>query len=434
MANVAISAGKIAETIFENVLETYEEQTQMMDLVDTFKPDSAAMQNSGNFIWRPKQQHAPIIEGFDLANEETNIIEETYPAVLGEPKNDFVKQRVDDMRDLGFWERRGKQSGRQQATELNKSVAQMVVNTGSIFYRSNATSGFDFIAEAQAILNERQNIKADMRHFVLNDRSTQVYANELAGRATLQGRPEQSWVTGQIGANVAEFDVHTGSYLPNLPGGASPAATINGNQSFVPSGGTVNTSTGVVTNVDYREALDILVSDSTGYNVGDKITIGAIESIGLADKNSTGELMTFTVVDKSDGTHMTVFPKPIAWDERPVSAGGSGALTASEAACANVDTAMANTDVIARLNTDTSAKANIFWCKDSIEITSGDAPLQLLSEFDGMKVVSSTLKSGQNMYMAYDGNLTDLSFRFRVFTWYGVTNANPSANGVAVRF
>ena len=103
------------------------------------------------------------------------------------------------------------------------------------------------------------------------------------------------------------------------------------------------------------------------------------------------------------------------------------------AACANVDVPMADTNVVARLNI-TSAKANIFWCKDSIEITSGDAPLELLNEYDGMKVVSSTLKSGQNMYMAYDGNLADLTFRFRVFTWYGVTNANPSANGVGHRF
>jgi len=428
-----LSAGKAAEVLFENVLETYEEQTQMMDLVDTFKPDSAAMQNSGNFVWRPKQQHAPILEGFDLTGQETEIIEETYPALLGLPKNDFVKQRVDDLRDKGFWERRGKQSGMQQATELNKSVAAMVATTGSIFYRSNATSGYDFISEAQAILNERQNIKADMRHFVLNDRSTQAYGTDLAARQTLQGRPADTWVTGQIGANVAEFDVHTGSYLPNLAGGASPGTTATGNQSFVPSGGTVNATTGIVTNVDYREA-EVIVADSSSYNVGDKVTIGAIESVGLADKNSTGQLMTFSIVAIADGTHITIFPKPIAWDERPVADGGTGVMTAAQAACSNVSTAIDNTDVVARLNTDASAKANIFWCKDSIEITSGDAPLELLSEFDGMKVVSSTLKSGQNMYMAYDGNLADLTFRFRVFTWYGVTNSNPSANGVGIRF
>lgn len=429
---MATTSGKIAEVLFENVLETYEEQTQMMDLVDTFKPESALMQNSGNFIWRPKQQHAPIIEGFDLTNQETEIIEETYPAILGEPKNDFVQQRVDDLRDMGFWARRGKQSGMQQATELNRSVAELVALTGSLFYRSDATSGYDFISEAQAILNERQNIKSDMRYFVLNDRSTQAYAQDLAARQTLQGRPADTWLTGQIGANVAEFDVLTGSYLPNLAGGASPDTTITGDQSFVPEAGSVS-ATGVVTNVDYREA-EFLVADSSGYNIGDRVTIGAMKSIGLADKNDTNQLMTFAIVAKSDGTHITVFPKPIAFDERPVSAGGDGTMTAAQAATSNVDTAAKDTDVVARLNIDASSKTNIFWCKDSIEITSGDAPLELLSEFDGMKVISSTLKSGQTMYMAYDGRLETLNFRFRIFTWYGVTNANPSANGVGIRF
>ena len=427
------SVGKIAEVLFENVLETFETQTQMMDLTDTFKPDSATMQNAGNVIWRPKQQHAPIIEGWDLTGKETDIVEETYPAVLGTPKNDFVRQRADDLRDMGFWEKRGKAAGRQQATELNKSVANMVATTGSLFYRSNATNGFDFISEGQTMLNERQKITSDMRHFVLNDRDNQVYANELAGRQTLQGRPETAWAKGQIGQNVSEFDLHVGSYLPNLIGGASPATTCTGDQTFIPEGGTVDATTKVVTNVDYRQA-EVVVADISSYNVGDKVTIGAIEAIGLADKNSTNQLMTFSIVAIADGTHITIWPKPIAWDERPVAQGGSGVLTAEQAACANVDTAIDNTDVVARLNIDASAKANIFWCKDSIEITCGDAPLELLTSYDGMKVISSTLKSGLNMYMAFDGDIATMNFRYRLFTWYGTTNADPSANGVGIRY
>jgi hypothetical protein len=435
---MSTSSGKIAEVLFENVLETYEEQTQMMDLVEVFKPNSDKMQNAGNVVWRPKQQHAPIIEGWDLTGLETDIIEETYPAVLGTPKNDFVKQRADDLRDMGFWERRGKQAGRQQATELNKSLANMVAKTGSLFYRSNATSGFDFVAEGQAILNERQKITSDMRCFVLNDRSSQAYASDLAARQTLQGRPETAWAKGQLTQNTAEFDIYTGSYLPNLVGGADPATTCTGDQSFIPEGGTVDPTTYVVTNVDYRSA-EIVVNDSSSYNIGDKVTIGAMQSVGLADKNSTDTLMTFSIVAIADGTHMTLFPKPIAFSERPTTwlvdgVGGTGVLTYAQAACANVDVPVGDTDVIARLNIDASAKANIFWCKDSIEVTAGDAPIELLSSFDGMKVVSSTLKSGQNLYMAYDGKLDDMSFRYRIFTWYGVTNADPSANGVGIRF
>ena len=427
------STGKIAEVLFENVLETFEEQTQMMDLVDTFKPNSGDMQNGGNVIWRPKQQHAPIIEGWDLSGKETDIIEETYPAYLGTPKNDFVKQRADDLRDMGFWERRGKQSGMQQATELNKTVANMVATPGSLFFRSNATDGFSFISEAQAILNERQATSSPVRSFVLNDRDNQVYGAQLAGRQTVQGRPEEVWKTGQVTQNTAQFDVYVGSYLPNLVGGANPSRTISGDQSFVPEGGSVNSTTLVVTNVDYREA-NVTVSSSTGFNVGDRVTVAGVNSVGLADKQDTGQLMTFSIVAIPDGTHITLWPKPIAWSERPIAAGGDGTLTAEQAACANVTIPFAGAAQITRLNTDASKRTNIFWAKDSIEITAGDAPLQLLSEFGGMKVVSSTLKSGLNMYMAYDGNLADLSFRYRLFTWYGATNANPSANGVAVRY
>ena len=216
------SSGRIAEVLFEKALETYEHQLQMADLCSVFKPNSGDMQNAGNVVWRPVQQHAPIINGWDLTGQETDIIEETYPAILGEPANDFFEQRADDLRDMQFWERRGEQSGLRQATELNKRIAGLVGNTGSLFYRSDATSGYDFIAQGQAILNERQ-AKADMRNFVLNDRDTLAYSSDLAARQTLQGRPESTWKTGQIGQNVAEFDVYTGSYLPNLAGGADPA-------------------------------------------------------------------------------------------------------------------------------------------------------------------------------------------------------------------
>ena len=285
---MALSSGKIAEVLFENALTTYEKQTQMMDLVDVFKPNDADMQNAGNVIWRPKKQHAPIIAGWDLTGQETGVLEETYPATLGTPSNDFVKLRADDMRDTGFWERRGKESGEQQATYLNSSLAAMVATTGSLFYRSDATSGYDFISEAQAILNERQTTKSEMRCFVLNDRDTKAYSEDLAGRATLQGRPADTWKTGQIGSNVAEFDLYTGSYLPNLVGGASPATTVTGDQSFIPEGGSVTATTHVVTNVDYRTAV-ITVAATASYNVGDKVTIGAIKSVCLADKNSTNQ-------------------------------------------------------------------------------------------------------------------------------------------------
>lgn len=144
----ALTTGKAVELFCENFVETHEEQTQMLDLVSRFEMDGGAAQRAGNFVWRGVQQHAPIISGWDLTGQATGIIQETYPAQLGTPNNDLVELRADDMRDSFFWTERGKESAKKQASELNKQVANTVLNQGSLFIRTNTTSGFNFIAGA----------------------------------------------------------------------------------------------------------------------------------------------------------------------------------------------------------------------------------------------------------------------------------------------
>ena len=423
-----LATAKSVEVLFEKAMETYEHQMQMLDLVDTFTPDPAAFQNSSNIIWRPVQQHAPVITGWDLSNMATGIIEEYYPATLESPRNDFFRLRADDLRDMRFWERRGVQSGKQQATFLNQQLAELVTEQGSLFYRSNETNGYNFVGQAQTLLNERQ-VSSEMRCFTLNERDRQVYAQDLAERGTLLQRPEVAYKTGMIGQQVAEFDIYSGSYLPTLTGGATPDTTVTSAQSFAPQG---TTTVGAATvNVDYRVAT-IPVADNSSYNVGDKIKFTNagtdVMALGLADKTNTGQPMTFTVVSKpSTGTTMMdIYPKPIANDD--------SALNTLEKAYSNVDTTIKNAAVVTRLNTDASARANIFWSKDSIEVIGGDAPIELLAEFAGQQVISSTMSNGQKMYMAYDGDITTLNFTCRLFTWWGLVNKNPMANGVGVRF
>jgi hypothetical protein len=425
---VALSTGKIAEVMFEKTKETYEHQMSMLNLVNFHEPAGGDMQNSGNFVWYPVQQHAPVISGWDLTGNETGIIEETYPALLGTPSNDFVRMRADDLRDQRFWERRAEQSGKKQATELNRLIAAAIVTQGSLFYRSNSTSGYDFVAEAQALMNERQ-LMNNGRAFVLNDRDTLLFGQDLAARQTLQGRPEQTWSTGQIGQNIAEFDIFTGSFLPNITGGADPAVTVTGNQAFVPSGGTVNATTGVVTNVDYREA-SLVVNDSSLVSVGDKFQLEnagtAIDAVGLADKTDTNKPMTFSVIEITDATHIKIYPKPIAADQ--------AGITTLQAAYANIDTAILDGATLTRLNIDASNKANIFFERDAIEVIGGNIPAELFKQYDGMKVITDTMSNGLQLYLVYDGDIATMNFRFRLFTWYGITVCNPSNCGVAVTF
>jgi hypothetical protein len=422
---MGLSTGKIAEVFFESVLEGYEDQDQLVNKVSFSEPDAGTMQNAGNVIWRPVEQHAAIQEGWDLTGKETGIIEETYPAILETPKNDFVKLRADDMRDKGFWERRGKRSGKQQVTELNSNIAARIALQGSLHVRSNVTSGYEFIGAAQALMNERQGMD-NGRCFVLNDRDNLTFGSDLAGRQTLQGRPEQQWKTGMIAQNVAGFDdVFTGSYLTTVTGAAAGAVTVTGAQSFAPEAGTVDSATGIVTNVDYRTA-DIPVNNSALLSVGDKVTIGAVQSVGLADKNATGQLMTFSVIALPDATTITVYPKPIAAVDP--------ALSTIELAYANIDVVIPNAAAVTRLNIDASKKANLFFDKEAVEVIGGSIPAELFSENAGFKVLSETMPNGLKMYLVYDASMPEMTFRYRCFTWYGITIADPSRCGIATTF
>lgn len=416
-----LNTAKAVEVMFESALETLEYQTSLLEMTTVFKPNSAEMQNASNVIWRGVQQQAPIIEGWDLTGQQTGIIKQFYPATLGTPSNDYFELRADDMRDMTFWEERGKQSGMKQGTYLNQSIASLVRNTGSMFYRSDTDSGYEFVSNAQVLMNERQ-LPTGQRCFLLNDRDTNKFSLDLAGRQTLQGRPEETWNKGQIGANVAEFDLYTGSYLGVLAGGPSPNTAVTLTLSFTPDGQA--TVDGALQNIDYRAAT-IPVDDSSSYNVGDKISLG-VNALGNADKSDTGELMTFSVISIPDANSMVIYPKPIALDD--------ASLSAEQKAYANVNTQITAGTAVSRLNIDTSARANIFWDKDSIEVIGGDAPLNLLAEFAGKKVVSDKLKSGQTLYMAYDGDIETLNFKCRLFTWWGLNNRNPSANGVGVTY
>ena len=222
-----LTTGKIAEVLYENVLETIQDQMMLVDMVSVETPDAGTMQNASNVIWRPVEQHVGLLDGWDLTGQEQGIIEETYPAVLGTPKNDWVELRADEMRDRVFWERRGQRAGRQQAVELNKAIANAISTQGALHYRSNAASGYDFVGEAQALMNEQQRSQGK-RCFVLNDRDNLAFGSDLAARGTIQGLPADTWKTGHIAKQVAGFDdVVVGSFLPNVAGGADPATTVS---------------------------------------------------------------------------------------------------------------------------------------------------------------------------------------------------------------
>jgi len=426
---MALTTAKTITLVLDNYLETYEHQDSLTNQISTYQASPADLQNSNDVIVRRVQQHAPIIKGLDITGQETGIIDQNYSTQLikDDITNDFVKLDITEVRDERYWIDRAKQSAKQQVTEKNNAIANAIATDGSLYYRHDLSvpannNGFTFISRAQTLLNEREGYHST-RCFMLNDRDSEKFANELSGRQTLAGRPESdAWKLGQIGEGVAEFNLFKVPFLPIQTGGVNPATTVVGNQSFKPEGSTTIGKSPV--NIDYRSAI-VSVANSSLYNVGDKVTFPGVFALTEASKVDTQQLMQFTIPSIPDGTSIEIYPKPIAINDP--------ALTILEKASAIVTNRILNGVTVDRVNID-DQRTNLFFDKEAIEIVTGDLPVELYSEFAGQTVISERLSDGQSVYIIYDATIGDLSVTMRILMWYRIEIADPKRCGVAVTF
>lgn len=417
---MANSTGKILVTMFDEVMEQMNTNNTYLDNVDVSSITPDRMQNASNVFWKTVEQQSPVQEGWDMTGNETGIIEQYYPLTLEAPKNDFIGMRVDDLRDKGFLDRRSKSAAKKLNADLNKRIADLVAETGSLYYESSST-GFNFVSEADTLMTERQCAMDMGATFMLNPRTSQIMANDLASRdSSLSDINKRAYESGMINPNIAGFKTYrSGTYGTVATALNATTTTVSADVTEVPEGYT--TVSGNNVNVDYRYGV-IPFTAVTNFQVGDVITITGVNSLGVQDKVDTGQLMTFRIIS-IDSLNVTVYPKPIAADQ--------ASITAEQAAYANISTSIDSGATINKVNT-TGGQANSFWADDSICVVGGDAPLELLSEFDGMKVVSEALDNGVKLYMAYDARLGSLQARVRFFTWYGLCNKDPSRNGNAI--
>lgn len=422
---MALDTGKQVRIAFNNVLDHFEKQQQMAVLAETYNVSGAELQNAQNGIWRQIEQQASVQDGWDFNDADFgDIIEMSYLSQLSSPRNSLKALRADDFRDPQFMERWATTAASRLTADQNSRIANVVKDTGSLFYNATVDgtagkTGYDAVKMATTMLSERQAAQDMGTTVFLNDRDAQVVSSDIANRSNMNGLPETTYKNGMIAYNTAGSNLYESSYLPSITGSATPATTVATTVSQKPVAQRTEAG-GIILPVDYRISDAIAFTDASGFAVGDWISFTGINSLGLHDKTNTGQEMTFKIVDIT-GNNVKVYPKPIALDD--------ASLTDSELAYANIATQITSGDVPVRLNT-ANKRSNMFWTNDSIEIINGDAPLEYLGELDGMKVMSETLASGTKVYMAYQGSINDFTLKCRLFTWYGVTNRDPSRNGV----
>lgn len=422
---MALDTGKQVRIAFNEVLDHFEKQQQMATLAETYDVSGAELQNAQNGIWRQVEQQASVQDGWEFNDSDFgDIIEMSYLSQLGSPRNSLKAISAQDIRDPSFMERWAKAAAARLTSDQNSRIASVVKDTGSLFYNATVDgtagkTGYDAVKMATTILSERQAAQDMGVTVFLNDRDSQIVSSDIANRSNMNGLPETVYKNGMIAYGTAGANLYESNYLPSITGSATPATTVATTVSQKPVAKRTEAG-GIILPVDYRISDDITLTNASGFNVGDWIEFTGRNALGLHDKTDTGVAMSFKIVAKS-GNNIKTYPKPIALDD--------ASLTTSELAYANIATQITAGDVPVRLNT-ANKRSNMFWTNDSIEIINGDAPLEYLGAKDGMEIMSETLASGTKVYMAYQGSINDFTLKCRLFTWYGVTNRDPSRNGV----
>jgi hypothetical protein len=314
--------------------------------------------------------------------------------------------------------RLGQAAAQKLASDINVAVMNTAANSGTLVVkRTSAASGFDDVAQCEAIFNE-QGVQSFDRYLALSTRDYNGMASNLAGRQTMNQKPTNAYEKAYVGT-VASFDTYKLDYANRLTaaaGGGSLTIDTRATASnyYTPRATSVGVN-GERSNVDNRYQT-ITISSTTNVAAGDCFTIAGVNAVHHITKGDTGQLKTFRVISVPSSTTLVISP-PI------ISAQGG---TDAELQYQNCVVTTSATASIVFLNTVTAA-INPFWQKDAIELLPGR---YVVPENSGAAVMRSTTDQGIEVTMQrfYDINTMKTKYRWDVF--FGVVNKQPEMSGI----
>jgi len=412
MANAFSKEEKVA---FENVLEGFQDNLVLSKLVNKYSTDQTTMARTNDTIWRPMPYISQSFNGLDQTGNFKDYTQLSVPSTIGFQKSvPFILDAL-ELRDALQEGRLGDAAKQKLASDVNVAVNSVASYYGSLVVkRTTAATGFDDVAQCDAIMNERGVPMGD-RYAAYSTRDYNGMASNLAGRQTMQGNPQTAYERARVASNIAGFDVYKMDYTPYLALAAGGAITVNGaNQYYTPKA-TSTAGTGETSNVDNRFQ-NLTVSATANVKAGDCFTLAGVNAVHNITKGDTGQLMTFRVVSVVSGTVLQITP-PI------ISAGGS---TDAELEYKNVTAAPANGAAITWLNT-AAAYLNPFWHKSAIELLPGRIAFP---DNAGMDVMRGTTDQGLELVMVKQGDIQTGKIRYRFDTRFGVVALNPQMMGV----
>lgn len=418
---MANSFSKEERVAFDELLAGFQDALVLSSNVSIYNTDQTQMERTNNVIWRPQPYIAVSYNGTDMTANFDDYTQLTVPATIGIQKAVPWSMTALELRDA-LQEGRLYDAAKQRlASDINVAVMNVAALQGTLFVkRAAAASGFDDVAQCEAIMNEQGIMDTD-RYLALSTRDYNGMASNLATTTRSFGNDiSDSALRRAFVGQVASFQTYKLDYAVRKAAAAGGAGITmdtrtSAGQSYVPRATSV-AATGEVSNVDNRRQV-ITVSSTANVAPGDAFTIANCEAVHHITKQSTGNLKTFRVISVPSGTTLEISPPIIA------NQGGTDA----EAQYQNCTfTATASNAAIVFLNT-VAGSMNPFWHKESIEILPGR---YAVPSDAGAAVMRGSTDQGIELTMTKQFDVNTLKTKFRVDMVFGVVNKQPQMSGI----
>ncbi len=415
----ANSFSKEERVAFENILEGFEDALVLSRNVAIYNTDQTMMERTDNVIWRPQPYIAQTFDGTDQTANFQNMTQLSVPATIGYSKSAPWIMTSLELRDALQEGRLGEAAKQKLASDINVALMAVAANQGTLVVkRTVAATGFDDVAQCEAIFNE-QGVNAFDRYLALCTRDYNGMASNLGGRQTLQGKTLTAYEKAYIGL-VASFESYKLDYANRLAAAAGGAgitmSTLVAGANFYTPRATSVATTGERSNVDNRYQT-ITVSTTASVAAGDCFTVATLDAVHHITKGDTGQLKTFRVISVTDGTHLVISPPMIT------AQGGTDAELQYKNCVVN--TPAANSALVF-LNT-VAAPVNPFWQKDAMELLPGR---YVVPADAGAAVMRATTENGIEIVFQKQYDINTMKTKYRMDTLFGVVNKQPEMTGI----
>lgn len=405
--------------MFDEVIADFEETLVYTRMADRFNiGDAAQSARANDTVWRPMPLQVDSQEGLDQTGNFLGHTEMAVPVTVDRVRSVPGTINSRELRDPSVLRRKGNAAKQKLASDVNDALRRQVAYYGSIVdTRAGAATGFDDVASLMAKFDDL-GVPENDRMAIYSSRDMVKMASDLASRQTLSGKTQTAYEKAYIN-EIAGFDVHKDASGIFLPAATATAATVTGdNQRHIPTATKKNPATGDEHNVDNRSMKLTVAATGGAFAVGDAFTIAGVYSVNMKNKQQTQELKTFRVIGVDSATQIEIVPAIVCDD--------GANPTGAESAYKNVSATPAGGAAITMLNKKASY-ANSAFVKGALEFI--PSTLALDSQ-DGWATTKATLDNGLTVYYTRQGDINDLSTKYRWDIVFGTALLNPEMAGI----